>query len=103
MASGYTRADFEEVAPLPRSAGAVFSARLRGGGERVVLKEFSCAALSDLRLFANEVRALRRLAHPNVIALEAVLRDAHHVYIRLPLGGGRLAGAVAGGDNVFSP
>jgi serine/threonine-protein kinase len=76
----------------------VYEARLRGG-ERVVLKEFSAGAIDDVRLFGNEVRALRRLAHPNIVAMEGVLRDALHVYIMFPLvEGGSLAQWLLRGD-----
>ena len=73
------------------SRSTVYEARLRGG-ERVVLKEFSTGAIDDVRLFGVEVRALRRLTHPNIVAMEGVLRDALHVYIMFPLvEGGSLA------------
>lgn len=103
VALPFRRADYTDDAQVARSHSNVFSARLRGSEERVVLKEFSALG-ADLRLFCNEARMLRRLAHPNIIALCGVLRSGTHLYLQLPyVEGGSLREWLAGGGPAALP
>lgn len=91
VAMPYTMADYPDRVMLDHSYCTVYRARFRGSGEIVVLKVFPKLP-TDLKLFMNEIRMLRRLQHPNVIALEAVLQDTQFVYLHLPLiAGGNLS------------
>jgi hypothetical protein len=76
------RADYEGLTRLAAGRFPVYAARLRGTSRRVVLKEFGGA---DSAVLVNEVRALRSLEHPHVIALEALFMDGPHVYLQMPL------------------
>ncbi len=103
VALPFRRPDYIDDAQVARSHSNVFSARLRGSEERVVLKEFSALG-ADLRLFCNEARMLRRLAHPNIIALCGVLRSGTHLYLQLPyVEGGSLRAWLAGGGPAALP
>jgi hypothetical protein len=87
LAGPFSPSDYERLEPLPAASGSmsvVLGGWLRGGGERVVLKEFSTSSLGNVRLFEAEIRALSRLHHANIIAFDGVLRDELHVYIRFP-------------------
>jgi len=82
----YSKPNFAELVPLAHSSTNVFLGRLHGEERRVVLKEFF--KVQSLPIFENEVRALRRLRHPNIIGLEAVLQDSDRVYIQFPFEAG---------------
>jgi hypothetical protein len=86
LALPFTENNFEDLQPLAHSRSAVWVGRLYGEERRVVLKEFVKGM--DLPLFENEVRAMRRLRHPNIIALEAVLQDSKRVFIQFPFESG---------------
>lgn len=79
--------DYCNVAPLQHSNSVVFTARLRGyddDGSRKILKEYVIGR--DDQVFINEITALRSLNHPNIIALEAAVRDKskHRLYLQFP-------------------
>ena len=79
-----SRADYEGLQPLASGRFPVYVGRLRGTQRMHVLKEFGRAIDAHSAVLLNEIRLLRQLAHPNVIALEAVFQDGPHVYLQLP-------------------
>ena len=54
----------------------------RFNNELVVLKEYSLSHSSQHRMIQREVEALRKLAHPNIIELQAVFDETQHGSIR---------------------
>ncbi|CAL8395198.1 unnamed protein product [Arctogadus glacialis] len=86
----------EELYTLDRevgrgSYGVVFEGRASKTGARVALKRLACSGPEAVELYLQELWAMRTAAraHPNVIALHAVLLQTGARTVR-PLGPGRL-------------
>uniref|UniRef100_A0A8C5CD68 Protein kinase domain-containing protein n=1 Tax=Gadus morhua TaxID=8049 RepID=A0A8C5CD68_GADMO len=86
----------EELYTLDRevgrgSYGVVFEGRASKTGSRVALKRLACSSPEAMELYLQELWAMRTTAraHPNVIALHAVLLQTGARTLR-PLGPGRL-------------
>uniref|UniRef100_A0A8C4ZL05 Protein kinase domain-containing protein n=1 Tax=Gadus morhua TaxID=8049 RepID=A0A8C4ZL05_GADMO len=73
------------------SYGVVFEGRASKTGSRVALKRLACSSPEAMELYLQELWAMRTTAraHPNVIALHAVLLQTGARTLR-PLGPGRL-------------
>ena len=114
MKDGRTLAQYGTPVPWPRLDLAPVACRhpirlYKFDNEFVVLKEFSLNDPSQSRMIKREAKALHRLAHPNVIELQAVFLDeTQHggilrAYAQLPLyAGGTLRAWLARKEHIPS-
>ena len=83
------RACLEELYELRREIGRgatsiVYEARSRLTGDAVAVKTVPKAAL-DMKFFASEVRIMRSLRHPNIVALLDVVESEDCVHLVMEL------------------